>query len=135
MKKKILAIMALSILFSSCSMTNDTYISKRHPEDVESVEKQEESTEIKYTEGSNESTEENTQQVENEDIEQKVDDVEFETTGSINMRLGPSTTSGVVTEVPGGETVIKIGQNGEWTRATYQGYTGYILTELLKAKE
>src|SRR5699024_9606459 len=141
MKKKIIGILALSLLFSSCSMTKDTYVSKRHPEDntiSESID--EESTEIKYTtseEGENQmedtSQDQEDSQVTEEDQtdEDNVDGIEFTANSNVNMRLGPSTNSSIVVEVPGGSTIIKIGENGEWTRATYEGYTGYILSELL----
>lgn len=154
MKKKLLGILALSILFSSCGVKKDTYVSKRHPEDnqtnaQESTDQAEESTDIQYTENNEEETQEpnndqenNQNNQDNQDGQDKqdgqenngeenVDGVEYQADNTLNMRLAPSTDSGVVVEVPGGSTVIKIGENGEWTRATYNGYTGYILTELL----
>lgn len=147
MKKKLIGILALSLLFSACGVKKDTYVSKRHPEDnaekqEETVESTEESTDIKYTtsdgEDADKDNEENQADSQNQEGEENsqegsedVDGVEFLTDSTINMRLAPSTDSGVVVEVPGGATVIKIGENGEWTRATYEGYTGYILTELL----
>lgn len=143
MKKKVMGLLALSLLLGSCGVKKDSYTSTRHPEgEPTSVEETEESTDITYTrEGENSQEEENqteeNQTEENQETneeatgDENVDGVEYEANGNINMRLAPSTDSGVVTEVPGGARVIKIGENGEWTRATYEGYTGYILTELL----
>lgn len=141
MKKRIMGILALTLLFSSCGMTKDTYVSKRHPEENTTSEStDQESTEIKYTTskddqnqtGNTGKDQEDSQVNEsNQTEEDNVDGIEFTADGSINMRLGPSTNSGIVVEIPGGSTVIKIGENGDWTRATYEGYTGYILTELL----
>lgn len=141
MKKKIFGLLSLSLLLSSCAMTNDTYVSKRHPDQGQVEElSDDESTDIQYTNTSEEELPSDQDQeetnVEEEDEtadyeEDGVDGIEFTTNSTINMRLGPSTSSGVVVEIPAGERIIKIGQNGEWIRATYQGYTGYILTELL----
>lgn len=141
MKKKIMGILALSLLLSSCGMTKDTYVSKRHPEENAASEPMaEESTEIKYTTGEEDDNQventnqdqENTQDTEeNQTGEEDMEGLEYVTDNTLNLRLGPSTNSGIVVEIPGGSTVLKIGENGEWTRATYEGYTGYILTELL----
>lgn len=137
MKKKLMGILALSLVFSACGVQKYTYVSQRHPEANSSAQEEssndtEESTDIKYTtpDGSEQNTD--TEEAAPEEAgSEEVDGVEYQAANNLNMRLAPSTSSSVVTEVPGGATVIKIGENGEWTRATYQGYTGYILTELL----
>ena len=140
MKKKLMGVLTLCLLFSACSLRNDTYVSKRHPQENKqsTEEKSYESTDIKYSKANDASLDQSTDQKDNkinketEDNNESVDGVEYEAASTLNMRLAPSTNSGVVVEVPGGTKVIKIGENGQWTRATYNGYTGYILTELLR---
>ncbi|MDD7306005.1 MAG: SH3 domain-containing protein [Peptoniphilaceae bacterium] len=140
MKNKLMGVLTLCLLFSSCALRNETYVSKRHPQENKqsTEEKSYESTEIKYSKANDTSLDQSTDQKEietnqeNNDDNESVDGVEYEAASTLNMRLAPSTNSGVVVEVPGGAKVIKIGENGQWTRATYNGYTGYILTELLR---
>lgn len=140
MKKTIGIALGLVFLLSSCS--NESYVSLRHPDakasspNITEKSEENESTEIQYTRG-DEDTEKNDTSSSNRKEEKEIDEntINFTVEDSVNMRLAPSTNSDIVIEIEPESELLKIGENGDWTRITYDGYTGYILTELLVPAE
>ncbi|MGN1019739.1 MAG: SH3 domain-containing protein [Aristaeellaceae bacterium] len=51
--------------------------------------------------------------------------------GTLNLRETPSTTARVLTAIPPGTTVSILTQGSEWSKITYNGYTGYVMTRFL----
>lgn len=141
MKKKIGLALALVLLMSSCS--KETYKSLRHQdtnnkvensESSLSVESNSNSTDIHYTtNASSERSSESSSEV--TDLPSDDDTINFTVENQVNIRIAPDIESDVVVMADAGSKFLKIGENGEWTRVTYDGYTGYVLTELLVPDE
>lgn len=51
---------------------------------------------------------------------------------TVNLREKPSLSSALVYQVPIGDTVTVTGESGEWSKAVYGQYAGYIMTQYLK---
>lgn len=141
-KNKILLVLGLTIVLASCS--NDSYVSKRHPEgENETQVSQEENTEKK------EETKEDANKEENKDeeisSEEKADEessedptmdgVNYEVEDVVNIRLYPTEDSDIVGEAhPGDEILFSVESDG-WSRVTVNGVSGYIRNDLLKEVE
>ena len=52
--------------------------------------------------------------------------------GSLNMRSQPTTGSSVVRQIPKGTRVGVISQDGSWSRISYDGKTGYVMSSYLR---
>jgi len=52
---------------------------------------------------------------------------------TVNMRERPNLSAPLVKQVKIGETVSVVDESGEWSRVTYDGYAGYIMTKYLSA--
>ncbi len=52
---------------------------------------------------------------------------------TVNLRQGPSTTTPVVTKIPGGSAVNVAGCKGEWCQVAFAGHSGYIIATALGA--
>lgn len=145
MKKKLLLVLGLIFIMSSCSL-NESYVSLRHPENGANIKAEEnekntvQSTEIEYTTKDGEKDSIGNFQSDEEFVGDEVeryegdDSINFTVEDTVNMRIAPSIDSEIVVEIEADEDILKIGENGDWTRVTYQGYTGYVLTELLIPK-
>lgn len=155
MKKKIILALGLVLTLASCS--NDDYQSQRHPEanqtSKETIQytKKHDSNEDVSNEAvlkeasnnlSNENTQENTQNEQNTEEIQNQQNQENEETEEFvggtfkvdnitNMRSQTSTDSDIVAQLLPENTVEKIGEEGEWSKVRFGSYEGYILTELL----
>ncbi len=127
--KKILAIFALIMALSACDK-NEEYVSKRHPEAVDtSVEEninEENPDPTVEEEGENPGA-----NPENKDL---TDGVEFRVEDTVNMRLAPSVDSAVVAEISPDDEILNLGETEGWTRVTVNGKTGYIRSDLLIKK-
>lgn len=53
--------------------------------------------------------------------------------GSLNMRELPQTKCSVLYKIPNG-TAVEGETTGEWTRVSYQGETGYVMTKFLSTE-
>jgi hypothetical protein len=145
MKKKLLLVLGLTFIMSACSL-NESYVSLRHPENGTNVSTEEkekttdQSTEIEYTEKNKEEKpvgnfQSNDEAMDDELATEEDDDtINFTVEDTVNMRIAPSKDSEIVVEIEPDGDILKIGENGDWTRVTYEGYTGYVLTELLIPK-
>ena len=51
--------------------------------------------------------------------------------GSLNLRQGQSTSSTVLTYIPKGTVIVILEKGNEWSKTTYDGYTGYVLNSYL----
>jgi uncharacterized protein YgiM (DUF1202 family) len=52
---------------------------------------------------------------------------------TVNMRSGPSKSDSVITKIKLGEIVQVNGIEGEWAQIEYNGQSGYMMTEFLRA--
>lgn len=148
-KVKVGVLIALLIGLTACS--EDNYVSTRHPEgesqevtDQALVEENDpleeandQSTENQEDDASNENTEEESEksQEENqEESEAKGDGINYTVEGEVNVRLAPSENSNILTTVKAGDDILKLGESDNWSRISIDGQTGYIRSDLLKAK-
>ena len=144
-KFKIVAVLSLILATSACS--DDDYVSVRHPDgEVQEVT----DSALEETAGDNpqevnQQTDENTnsessgqedqnsQDLEN-GLDDQVDGVMYTVEGQVNVRVAPSETSNVLKTVEAGDEILKLGDSDNWARITIDGQTGYIRSDLLKAK-
>lgn len=148
-KAKIGVLIALLIGLTACS--EDNYVSTRHPEgesqevtDQALVEENDpleeandQSTENQEDDASSENTEEESEksQEENQEgSEAKGDGINYTVEGEVNVRLAPSENSNILTTVNAGDDILKLGESDNWSRISINGQTGYIRSDLLKAK-
>lgn len=133
--KKILLILMTVLALSACS--NSDYQSHRHPqgENVQSEtgsDVKESPSEDTLSREEDEDTEKEPEDTNSEDDDEALN---YTVEGTTNLRIAPSTDSYILGEVPEGADLLKIGENGDWTRVSYEGQVGYILTELLVPQE
>lgn len=137
-KSKIILALALGLALTGCS--DDDYVSKRHPEgevhevtdqDMEEVASNQEENPAD-TDNSGQITDESQIEETNEEITD--DGINYTVEDTVNVRLAPSETSNVITTVEAGDDIIKLGETDNWTRINIDGQTGYIRSDLLKAK-
>ena len=137
-KSKIILALALGLALTGCS--DDDYVSKRHPEgevhevtdqDMEEVASNQEENPAD-TDNSGQTTDEG--QIEETNEEVTDDGINYTVEDTVNVRLAPSETSNVITTVEAGDDIIKLGETDNWTRINIDGQTGYIRSDLLKAK-
>ncbi|GAB2903272.1 SH3 domain-containing protein [Neomicrococcus lactis] len=57
----------------------------------------------------------------------------YQTTANVNMRTGAGTTYAVLATVPSGTNVSVIGSANGWYKVTYNGKTGWMIDDYLKA--
>ena len=55
--------------------------------------------------------------------------------GTLNMRSGKGTNYPRVAQIPNGATVAVVDHGNEWSKVTYNNYTGYVMTEFLSFDE
>ncbi len=48
--------------------------------------------------------------------------------GSLNLRSRASSSAGILRTIPKGKTVTVLSRDGEWSRVSYLGSTGYVMT-------
>ena len=143
-KNKILLVLGLTIVLASCS--NDSYVSKRHPEgesetqvsEEKNREKKEETNEDASKEEENKdeemiSEEEKTDEESSEDSE--MDGVNYEVEDVVNIRLYPTEDSDIVGEAHPGDEILFLVEADGWSRVTVNGVSGYIRNDLLKEVE
>ena len=142
-KNKILLVLGLTIVLASCS--NDSYVSKRHPEgesetqvsEEENTEKKEETKEDASKEENKDeemiSEEEKTDEESSEDSE--MDGVNYEVEDVVNIRLYPTEDSDIVGEAHPGDEILFLVESDGWSRVTVNGVSGYIRNDLLKEVE
>lgn len=148
-KIKVGVLIALLIGLTACS--EDNYVSTRHPEgESQEVtdqaleeendpleEASDQSTENQEDEASSENTEEeseNSEEENQEESEAKGDGINYTVEGEVNVRLAPSENSNILTTVNEGDDILKLGESDNWSRISINGQTGYIRSDLLKAK-
>lgn len=141
-KNKILLVLGLTIVLASCS--NDSYVSKRHPEgenetqvsQEENTEKKEETKEDANKEENKDeeiSSEEKTDEESSEDS--TMDGVNYEVEDVVNIRLYPTEDSDIVGEAHPGDEILFLVESDGWSRVTVNGVSGYIRNDLLKEVE
>lgn len=149
-KVKLGVLIALLIGLTACS--EDNYVSTRHPEgesqevtdqalvgENDSLEEEasDQSTENQEDDTSSENTEEeseNSEEENQEESEAKGDGINYTVEGEVNVRLAPSENSNILTTVNAGDDILKLGESDNWSRISINGQTGYIRSDLLKAK-
>lgn len=143
MKKiKVLMLLCLSLILASCS--NDTYVSKRHPEennkteltekskeDKEALEKSkdEKDKDSKETKETKEAKDEKDKGAEDSDV---MAGVNYQVEDVVNMRSEPSTDSEIVGEAHPGDEILVLLEKDGWSRVSINGQAGYIKSDLLK---
>lgn len=144
-KNKILLVLVLTIVLASCS--NDSYVSKRHPEgesetqvsEEENTEKKEETKEGASKEENKDeemiSEEEKTDEEASEDQDPTMDGVNYEVEDVVNIRLYPTEDSDIVGEAHPGDEILFLVESDGWSRVTVNGVSGYIRNDLLKEVE
>lgn len=141
-KIKLITGLALTLALTGC--TDDNYTSVRHPEGEaqtvtdESLEENNgeqtaENQNPDQAEGQDQGTEENQDIVENQE-EVTDDGINYTVENVVNVRVAPSENSNVMTTVNPGDDILKLGESDNWSRISIDGQTGYIRTDLLKAK-
>ena len=53
--------------------------------------------------------------------------------GKLNLRLAPSLTAQVITQIPYGKQVTIDATEGDWAKITYDGHMGYVKSEFLSS--
>ena len=76
---------------------------------------------------------ENIENTEKKKKEEKKKKNKVKTLDVCRVRRGPSTDSDIIGTVNKGVVLTKLGTEGDWTKVKFQGETGYIKTEFLKA--
>lgn len=143
-KNKILLILGLTIVLASCS--NDSYVSKRHPEgenetqvsEVENTEKKEDNATAETKEENKDEetdTEEKKDEKSSEDQDPTMDGVNYEVEDVVNIRLYPTEDSDIVGEAHPGDEILFLVESDGWSRVTVNGVSGYIRNDLLKEVE
>ena len=141
-KIKLITGLALTLALTGC--TDDNYTSVRHPEGEaqtvtdESLEENNgeqtaENQNPDQVEGQDQGTEEN-QEIEENQEEVTDDGINYTVENVVNVRVAPSENSNVMTTVNPGDDILKLGESDNWSRISIDGQTGYIRTDLLKAK-
>ncbi|MFO3665367.1 SH3 domain-containing protein [Anaerococcus sp. Marseille-Q5996] len=141
-KIKLITGLALTLALTGC--TDDNYTSVRHPEGEaqtvtdESLEENNgeqtaENQNPDQAEGQDQGTEEN-QEIEENQEEVTDDGINYTVENVVNVRVAPSENSNVMTTVNPGDDILKLGESDNWSRISIDGQTGYIRTDLLKAK-
>ena len=77
---------------------------------------------------------ENSEEENQEESEAKGDGINYTVEGEVNVRLAPSENSNILTTVNAGDDILKLGESDNWSRISINGQTGYIRSDLLKAK-
>lgn len=150
-KLKFIAVLALVLSTTACA--DENYVSVRHPEGEvaevteDALNTNETASEDKAnnTDEASNSNEEATneenpnpdevREVTDEDLdENNSDNVTYTVDGEVNVRLAPSETSNIITTVGPGTDLVKLGESDNWSRVTVNGQTGYIRSDLIKAK-
>ena len=49
----------------------------------------------------------------------------------VRFRMTPSTTSPIIAEIPQGEKVTVLNDNGKWSQIEYHNETGYMMSKFL----
>lgn len=143
MKKfKILMLLCLSLILASCG--NDTYVSKRHPEDnnrAESVQTAEDKKDDEKAtqEAKDEENKDSEEAKEVKDEESKEDEdsdvmagVNYQVEDVVNIRTEPSTDSEIAGEAHPGDEILVLLEKDGWSRVSVDGQAGYIKSDLLK---
>ena len=149
MKKiKVLMLLCLSLILASCS--NDTYVSKRHPEENNKTERTEKSKEDKENKEGKEAVENSkdekdkdseetkeTKEAKNEKDKGDEDSdvmagVNYQVEDVVHMRSEPSTDAGIVGEAHPGDEILVLLEKDGWSRVSINGQAGYIKSDLLK---
>lgn len=147
-KFKIIAVLSLVLATSACA--DDDYVSVRHPDgevkevtdsaleetagdNPQQAEEANQGTDENANENASEQGVENSENTENNEDSQG-DGVMYTVEGQVNVRVAPSETSNVMTTVEPGDEILKLGDSDDWSRITINGQTGYIRSDLLKAK-
>lgn len=120
--------LGLIMVLALAGCSDDSYESVRHPEG-ESVET------VKAPSDEGEEVSQETDNKEEENLETTedtlTDGVEVRVEDTVNMRLAPSESSGVVGQVGPDDEILNLGETEGWTRVTANGQTGYIRSDLL----
>ena len=141
-KIKLITGLALTLALTGC--TDDNYTSVRHPEaeaqtvtdeslEENNSEQTAENQNPDQAEGQDQGTEEN-QEIEENQEEVTDDGINYTVENVVNVRVAPSENSNVMTTVNPGDDILKLGESDNWSRISIDGQTGYIRTDLLKAK-
>lgn len=149
MKKiKVLMLLCLSLILASCS--NDTYVSKRHPEENNKTELTEKSKEDKEDKDDKEALEKSKDEKDKDSKETKetkeakdekdkgaedsdvMAGVNYQVEDVVNMRSEPSTDSEIVGEAHPGDEILVLLEKDGWSRVSIKGQAGYIKSDLLK---
>lgn len=133
MKKiKVLMLLCLSLILASCS--NDTYVSKRHPEENNKTELTEKSKDEKDkdSEETKETKEAKNEKDKGDEDSDVMAGVNYQVEDVVNMRSEPSTDSEIVGEAHPGDEILVLLEKDGWSRVSIKGQAGYIKSDLLK---
>ncbi len=134
--KKLLVFLALGLSITLTGCKDDSYVSVRHPENNEEVASVEEDQASEENKGEEpvEKEDPNEGEVTERVREELEEGLEFRVEDTVNMRLGPSQNSAIVSEVGPDDEILNLGETEGWTRVTSNGKTGYIRSDLLIKK-
>ena len=131
-KVKFLLILLLAISTTGC--TEDRYVSVRHPEETETSQENDKDLDENKDSDTDKKEETETADQDKKENEESSDGVIYTVDDLVNVRVAPSETSEILTTVNAEDEIIKLGESDNWTRASINGQTGYIRSDLLKEK-
>ncbi|WP_311516021.1 SH3 domain-containing protein [uncultured Anaerococcus sp.] len=142
-KNKLLLILSLAFVLAACS--NDSYVSKRHPDAAseeqvsEALEKpededkdKEESKEDKSYEKDDDAKDEKKEEPKDDKSSDKMAGVTYKVEDVTNIRFDPTTDSDIVGEAHPGDEILVLLEKDGWARVSVNGQSGYIKSDLLK---
>lgn len=138
-KNKLLLILSLAFVLTACS--NDSYVSKRHPdaaseeqvsEALEKPEDEDKDKEDNSKEKDEDAKDEKKEEAKDGKSSDKVAGVTYKVEDVTNIRFDPTTDSDIVGEAHPGDEILVLLEKDGWARVSVNGQSGYIRSDLLK---
>lgn len=138
-KNKLLLILSLAFVLAACS--NDSYVSKRHPdaaseeqvsEALEKPEDEDKDKEDNSKEKDEDAKDEKKEEAKDGKSSDKVAGVTYKVEDVTNIRFDPTTDSDIVGEAHPGDEILVLLEKDGWARVSVNGQSGYIRSDLLK---
>lgn len=138
-KNKLLLILSLAFVLAACS--NDSYVSKRHPdaaseeqvsEALEKPEDEDKDKEDNSKEKDEDAKDEKKEEAKDGKSSDKAAGVTYKVEDVTNIRFDPTTDSDIVGEAHPGDEILVLLEKDGWARVSVNGQSGYIRSDLLK---
>lgn len=138
-KNKLLLILSLAFVLAACS--NDSYVSKRHPdaaseeqvsEALQKPEDEDKDKEDNSKEKDEDAKDEKKEEAKDGKSSDKAAGVTYKVEDVTNIRFDPTTDSDIVGEAHPGDEILVLLEKDGWARVSVNGQSGYIRSDLLK---